>query len=242
MVGTAAVVATGVVKIRRDDAKFIKVYSEGESVVMIVEVNKWSKDLRIRVTDGDKIDYVYIEPRYDEEYPDREYYDNYYSERESDGEYYYYYAENAGEGRKIVVELVGDKVFLNDVLDRAEVEVKGYDYYSDPNEEYSGGESSDDSGNDATYGDESSDDSGNDATYGGESSDESGNDATYGDESSDDSGNDATYGDESSNESGNDTTYGGESSNESGGTNGTSDDGSYVQSDGNVGEYDPTQG
>ena len=107
---------------RKENARFIKTETEDRYVSICVEVIKWSKDLKIRITGKDFVDELYIERT---DYNEELYYgaDDY---SEKNQQWLSYYAEKGEIGDELVLEIIGSPVFMSEVIDKTTVVLTGY--------------------------------------------------------------------------------------------------------------------
>ena len=142
----AAVIGTSYLPAARsENAKFINVESYEREICMEIDVLKWSEDLKIRVTGKNFTDELVIENREKfSQYSDQqEYYQNYeeyerleQSVREEMRHYYtYYYVEDGNDGDEILLEIIGNPVFMSEVIDSRTVVLR-LDEPKDPDEPY----------------------------------------------------------------------------------------------------------
>ncbi|MBO4251860.1 MAG: hypothetical protein J5911_04270 [Clostridia bacterium] len=129
LTGVAIIGANYIPAARTEDAKFIEVTAQERTIEMELEVLKWSDDLKIKISGKDFTDEIKIENREKDFYQyDQDYY--LYEQREKElreemSRYWtQYYVENGEDGDEILLEIIGNPVFMNEVLDSKTVVLK----------------------------------------------------------------------------------------------------------------------
>ncbi len=129
--GAAAVVGVAVIgnayvdAVRTEKANFKEVFAEENRIVMEVEIEEWSEDLKIRIRGKDFEDYIELAPP--ETFADEK--------QEKYTAFYEYLLHDLKEEEVVTVELIGSKVLMNEVLDTRVVTVTGervFDSRGDP--------------------------------------------------------------------------------------------------------------